>query len=280
MSKSVIEAMSERKSVRSYDDAVLPQEELAKLQRYIDGLSNPFGVPVELRILDGAEYGLSSPVLIGDHTYIAGKTPQTEDAELAYGYEFEKLVIFAESLGISTVWLAATLDRPAFEKALQVEPGEVMPAMTPIGHAAKRRSLREIAMRKAMSSDSRRPFGELFFDGSFTKPLIEGKGSPITLALEMVRLAPSAGNNQPWRVVIEKDANSNSVTAHFFEHHDEKLEKSPLGDIQLVDMGIALAHFEMACEELGLNVTFKKESISIQAPERIEYIISAILSAK
>jgi len=78
---------------------------------------------------------------------------------------------------------------------------EVMPAVTPIGYAADKRSIRESMMRKGMKSDSRLPFEELFFHGSFQNPLNESDAGIWQLPLEMVRLAPSATNKQPWRVV-------------------------------------------------------------------------------
>lgn len=39
------------------------------------------------------------------------------------------------------MWLAATIDRRAFERALGVGADEVMPAVSPIGYAAERRSV-------------------------------------------------------------------------------------------------------------------------------------------
>lgn len=58
-------------------------------------------------------------------------------------------------------------------------------------------------MRKAVKADERLPFEELFFDGSMDKPLNADKAGDIEVPLEMVRLAPSAVNKQPWRVIVE-----------------------------------------------------------------------------
>lgn len=68
---------------------------------------------------------------MGADTYIAAKYRRQEDAELGFGYSFKRLVLYATSLGLGTVWLAATIDRKAFERALEVAPDEVMPAVTP-----------------------------------------------------------------------------------------------------------------------------------------------------
>lgn len=70
-------------------------------------------MPITFRILDREKYGLSSPVILGAETYIGAKCKRQEHAELAFGYSFEKLVLFATTLGLGTACLAATLDRPA-----------------------------------------------------------------------------------------------------------------------------------------------------------------------
>ena len=63
-----------RKSVRSYDGKGLTAEERSKIEEYAKNIRTPFGIDAEYRILDGQEYGLTSPVLTGVDTYIAGKT--------------------------------------------------------------------------------------------------------------------------------------------------------------------------------------------------------------
>ena len=62
-------------------------------------------------------------------------------------------------------------------------------------------------------------------------------------ALEMMRWAPSAGNKQPWRAVVADSR------VHFFE--EKSIKDSALGDIQKVDLGIALAHFDLTMQEEG-----------------------------
>ncbi len=84
---------------------------------------------------------------------------------------------------------------------MDVAADEVMPAVTPIGYAAEKKSRRETLMRKKMKSDERVPFDELFFAGDFDHPLAEANAGALAAPLQMVRWAPSATNKQPWRVV-------------------------------------------------------------------------------
>lgn len=59
---------------------------------------------------------------------------------------------------------------------MEVGEDEVMPAVSPIGHAAPKRSVRESAMRRALRSDGRMAFGELFFENDFSSPLPMNEG--------------------------------------------------------------------------------------------------------
>lgn len=205
------EIIRNRKSVRTYKEQAIPEKTLNQVRDYLKHDIGLFDVPITFSILNARENGVSSPVILGADTYVAGKYKKQKNAELSFGYAFEKFILYATSLGLGTVWLAATIDRKAFEKAIQLKKDEVMPAVTPLGYAAEKRSIRESMMRKGMKSDSRVPFGELFFRDNFQNPLNESDAGIWQLPLEMVRLAPSATNKQPWRAVAEKDR------VHFYE---------------------------------------------------------------
>ena len=220
--------------------------------------------------MNARENGVSSPVIIGADTYIAGKYKKQKNAELSFGYAFEKFILYAASLGLGTVWLAATIDRKAFERAIQLKEDEVMPAVTPLGYAAEKRSIRESMMRRGMKSDSRVPFGDLFFRDNFQNPLNESDAGIWQLPLEMVRLAPSATNKQPWRAVAEKDR------VYFYEKKTPGYDRETTGDIQKVDLGIALCHFEIGAEERGIKGHFIQEDPDIRTPEDTEYIATYV----
>ena len=101
-----------RKSVRTFTDQPIAPETIAELERFIASDANPFGVSITFRILDREKYGLSSPVILGAETHIGAKCKRQEHAELAFGYSFEKLVLFATTLGLGTAWLAGALAAP------------------------------------------------------------------------------------------------------------------------------------------------------------------------
>ena len=262
----VKKAIQDRRSVRTFDGRKLSAADLSSLRQYADQLDDPFGIPLEFRFLNAKEHGLSSPVIVGTDLYAAMKLKKGLLYEAAAGYAFEKFCLYAVSLGLGTVMLAGTLNRSAFEKAMEVGASEVMPVVTPLGYPAEKMSLRESLMRKGVKADKRLPFGELFFDGSFTKPLTEARAGHFLEALRMVQKAPSAVNKQPWRLIV------NGSTVHFYEQK-EKAAESGL-DIQKVDIGIAMAHLALTLEADGLNGRFLIQDPGIDLPEKTYYIAS------
>lgn len=162
------ETIKNRKSVRTYEEQQIPEQTMRQIREFLNQDDNPFGVPITFSILDADKDGVSSPVILGAHAYVAGKYKKQKNAEIAFGYSFEKFILYATSLGLGTVWLAATIDRKAFEKAVNLGEDEVMPAVTPLGYAAQKRSLRENLMRKGMKSDQRLPYETLFLRATFS----------------------------------------------------------------------------------------------------------------
>ena len=261
-----LETIRKRRSVRTFDGNALSAEAAEKVLAFAGKVENPFNVPIVWKILDAKKYGLQSPVIVGTDTYIAGKMQRVPHAEEAFGYAFEKVVLFAETLGLGTTWIAGTMNRDAFERAMELGEGEVMPCVSPLGVPSKKMSLREAMMRKGVKADWRLDFGELFFDGSFEKPLTEERAGKLADVLEAVRRAPSAVNKQPWRVVISGEK------AHFYEKQSKGFVSESGWDLQKIDLGIALSHFELAAEECGLEVSLEISDPSLPSAADVKYI--------
>ena len=214
--KRYSELIRARRSVRTFDGKGISDDIMEQLRVFAANCPNPYDIPMEFRFLNAKEHGLKSPVIAGTDEYVAVKLKRVPGFEEALGYSLEKFVLDAWSVGIGTTWIGGTMDRPAFERAMELADDEIMPCVSPIGHAARRMSLKEIAMRKGVGADRRKPFEELFFAGGFDQPLTEAKagqlaegkaGQPtgvksgqLLLPLQMVRLAPSAVNKQPQRL--------------------------------------------------------------------------------
>ena len=254
-----------RRSVRTFDGRTLTDGDRAALIAYSESIRNPYDIPVAFVFLDAEEHGLSSPVIAGEKLYVAGKVAKRAHAEEAFGFSFEKLVLYAGSLGIVTTWIGGTMNRAQFEKAAGLKAGEMMPCVSPLGYPAKKMSVRETLMRKGVKAGERREAAELFFDGDFSAPLKEEDGT-ILAALEMVRLAPSAVNRQPWRVVRIGSA------YHFYLKHAKGYVSEATGDLQKVDLGIALCHFMS-----GTEGKLRLEDPGLRTEGDVEYIATVAL---
>ena len=264
------EVILHRRSVRTFDGNPVRPEDLKCLLDFANSVENPYSLPISWRALDAREHGLSSPVIVGADTYIAGKLRRAPHAEEAFGYAFERVVLRAEELGMGTTWIAGTMNRPAFERAMELQPDEVMPCVSPLGYPAKKMSARETLMRIGVKADSRLDFGELFYGGDFSSPLTPQTAGEFREALELVRRAPSAVNKQPWRAVLI------GRTAHFYEKQSKGYVDSRGWDLQKVDVGIALCHFAMALEAAGVRARFETADPGLAAPGDTRYIASFV----
>ena len=262
---SIMDSIRSRKSVRSFDGQSLRPDDLAKLRAFMENIENPYGQKVNFLLLDAGQEKLSCPVITGTELYVGGKLKPAPHCNEAFGYSFECLVLYARSLGIGTTCIGGTIDRAAFELAMGLEGDELMPCVSPLGYPAEKMSLREALMRKSIRADERRPFEELFFAEDFDIPLTKAAAGPLAAPLEAVRLAPSAVNKQPWRIVLTEQA------AHFYLQRARGLGGS-LIDMQKIDLGIALCHFSLTARELGMKLQFSLTDPGLEAGPGMEYI--------
>jgi len=274
MKFSAEDTIRNRISVRTYDKKEIDAEMRNQILEFADSLQNPLGPKIKFRLLDkntsekGEKLGTYG-VIKGAKLYIGATVPEHENALEALGYDFEKLVLYLKSLGLGTCWLGGTFNRGAFAEAMQVEEGHIFPIVSPVGYPAAKMSLTEKIMRKGAKADQRLPWSELFYKDKFGTALTEEDAGEYAKAFEMVRLAPSAVNRQPWRVVM-KDGEF-----HFYQANVKpEGEKDPV-DMHRIDVGIAVCHFHMMVQELGIDGTFvKSEPADIDTPENADYIVT------
>ncbi len=263
---NIIHAIKSRRSVRTFDGKQLTSEHRKDIEGFIDDIPNPFGIPVKIKLLDAKQNGLSSPVLAGETLYAAGIVEKKPYADVALGYSFEKFMLDACSLGLGTVWIGGTMKRELFEKAAELKDGEMMPCITPLGYPANKMSVKETLMRKGVGADSRLNPDKLFFNGEWGEVLTPG--DDIADVLDLVRWAPSAVNKQPWRVVY-KDGRY-----HFYEKRSNGYVSDSTGDLQKIDIGIALYHFVAGLSEKGRQAEVIVGDPGIKIPADAEYIAS------
>ena len=134
-----------------------------------------------------------------------------------FGYAMETAILKATDIGLGTCWLGATFHKSNFTRRARVSEKELIPAVAAIGYPTSQRGTFDKIVRFGAGSKKRKKPEELFFDGSFGVPLKEEAAGEYFRPLQMVRLAPSASNRQPWRIVKEKDKphRSRALCGHF-----------------------------------------------------------------
>jgi nitroreductase len=276
--ESMIEAINRRVSVRSYADLSIEQSKKQELMNLIESTNEgPFGNKVRFTLIDFSEMERNEIGSLGTYGFISGAKlfivsaiKDGAGAMVDLGYSFEKLMLAATNLGLGTCWLGGTFKRANFAKRVNVSGDEIVAAISPIGYARDRRTVREMAMRRLANSDRRKPWEELFFDGDFNTPLSKDSAGGYAVPLECVRLGPSASNNQPWRVVYQKQQGA----FHFYLKRTWGYDKfNGMIDLQRVDIGIAMCHFELGAGETGLSGTWEVGKPDL-AMGNAEYIVS------
>ena len=265
---SMIQAINNRVSVRSYKDRPIEQE---KKQKIVDLLQSPnegpFGHRVKFSLIDFSEIDKSEVRSLGTYGFISGAqlfiVSAIKDglgeigdgrAFVDLGYCFEKVILTATNLGLGTCWLGGTFKRANFAKRINASEDEMVPAISPIGYARDKRTVREMTVRRFANSDHRKPWEDLFFDGNLNAPLSKESAGDYAVSIECVRLGPSASNNQPWRVVYQRQQGA----FYFYLKRTPGYNKfNGKMDLQLVDMGIAMCHFEVSAREKGLGGTWE-----------------------
>lgn len=257
----IIEAIKERRSVRSYDGLALKPDQREALMSYAREIYNPFGGHFTIRLKEFDLRGGFRPstygMIRGASDFFMLGIDDDETSALAAGFCFEHVVLRAWQLGLGTCWIAATFKGTDFTTGEPWPEGERLRIVCPVGTPA-RKSIMERIARFAVGSRNRKPYGELFFTDGFNTPL--PADNRFARALEMLRLAPSSTNSQPWRASVE------AHTVHFFY-----VAKSALS---VLDCGIGLCHFSEAERYYGQCGRFYKTTVPPASRSGWRYLIS------
>ncbi len=222
-------AIERRHSCRSFTGAPLPEDVMLELKERIDTCP-------DLRLISGSNGRVGSyGVVSGSTAAVALIGDATSPDIMTTARDAEEIVLWLTSRGIGSCWLGGTFHVSG------VHAEKVVSAVIVLGIPADNVRWVDSMFRKFCNCRSRLPFEQLFTvtDGS--------EFGDLRLPLEMMRLAPSARNKQPWRVVVDKG------TAHFF--------CVSANTYSYTDMGIALCHFSLTTPSQGSFITNPSASV-------------------
>jgi nitroreductase len=213
---SEIDAIKERHSVRNYTPERIQAEKIVKLNEKIRELNEAGNIHLQLIEDAGNTYnklfnrvaGLGSAPSV-----IACVGPDDETLEQRIGYYGERLVLFAQTLGLNTCW-AGTFNKKNI--GADIRAGERIVISIAIGYGdGKGKPHKSKTMEQVIDAKGDRPYW-------FNK------------GVEMALLAPTAINQQKYLIRLNEDE-----TVDFVDKG---------GVFSQVDLGIVKCHFEIGSE--------------------------------
>ncbi|MCR4996338.1 MAG: nitroreductase [Butyrivibrio sp.] len=208
-----IEAIKARHSVRSYKPDMIEPEKVIQLRAKITELNDESGLDLQFIEDVGATYNKFMTRIAGlgsAPSVIACVGKDTEDLDEKVGYYGEKLVLFAQTIGLNTCW-TGTFNRKNI--AAKVAPDERLVIAIAIGYGKD-----QGRTRKSKTADQ-------VIEANGDRPEWFDKG------VEMALLAPTAINQQKFVIKLTDD---------------EKVEFIDKGGVlSKVDIGIVKCHFEI-----------------------------------
>lgn len=258
---NIVEAMKERRSVRSFDGRGLTDVQRCQLMEAIDQSVDLFGGNLSIRLkqfdLKGGYKPSTYGTIRGAEDYFLMGIADDENSALGAGFRFEQVVLKAWQMGLGTCWIAATFKGSAFDSGQSWPDGQQLRIVCPVGVADKP-TVRERLTRTLVRSTSRKSFDSLFFTADGVSPL--GRDNRYGEALEMLRLAPSSTNSQPWRAIVDGDR------VHFYYVAKSKAS--------VLDCGIGICHFYETEKFYGRAGSFQKMDEAPAGRSDWHYLIS------
>ncbi len=209
-----VEAIRARHSVRSYLEKPIEPEKVTQLCALIEACNRESGLHLQLltdagktfQSLFGRASGLAKAP-----SAIACIGPDTADLDERVGYYGEKIVLFAQQIGLNTCWVGMV---KAKSVPAQISEGERLSLAIAIGYGANQGSPRKSKTFEQVTVT----------EGDVPQWFREG--------VELALLAPTAMNQQKFTFRLDADG---TVTL---------LDKK--GPFSKVDLGIVRYHFEVA----------------------------------
>ena len=282
---SIPDLIRQRYSVRRYQKTPIAPAARIELAARLDAIrSGPHGTPARFKLAAAAAgdshalRGLGTYGLIRNPAgFIIGAIKASEHALEDFGYLMEQAILEATELGLGTCWLGGNFTQSSFARRIDKAAGEIVPAVSSVGYADPTSRSRDL-LRQTARSDTRLSWESLFFDGRFGNPLSPAGAGDYREPLAMLRLAPSASNKQPWRIVRD------GPRWHFYCQRTPRYGKGTLifsllnlADLQRLDVGIAMCHFELTARQQGLEGGWSCADPGLPAPDKNTLYITSWL---
>lgn len=230
------EAIIARRSIRSYQMEELEPELIDELVDFLSDLNVPddtidwnFDIlPLDdmCRVINGI------PRLQAPH-YLVIRSEKIKNCLQNAGYIGEMAVLWLTVHGIASCWQSTLEVEKDFE--------DVLPFITAVAFGRSDESFRcsaeEISKKKKLSAIA---YGDM--------------KSPRKEIMELVWMAPSCMNMEPVRYLVD------THRIHIYRKNNRILKFNQFNYYQCLDVGVAMAHLEIAAKKYGYRVAFERLS--------------------
>lgn len=227
-----VETIRERHSVREYDGMPLSRAEFDALIAVVEECACESGLNIQL-VGDNPEvfnviarFGL----IRGCHTHVAFVVDDAKAGDVAadeaIGYWGQKIVLAAQDMGLNTCWCALCSRKKSHAV---VAPGKKIRLIIAVGHGKTQGFSRKTKSVEALSS-------------------VECAKAPawFAAAMEAAQLAPTAMNNQNFKITLLSDGKTVRIDA-------------PQSGLNVIDEGIVRCNFEIAANEAGADWRWERD---------------------
>ena len=293
--QSITNLIEKRYSCRTYAGTPIAAETRRDLETFLAGNNvGPFGSTVRLALIAATEEDRQALKGLGTYGFvknpmgfIVGVMDTAPERNLEdFGWILEKILLYATALGLGTVWGGGTFPTRRVAPRLPGRAPESGPAVIATGYAADGTRTMDLVIRRGASANQRLPWQQLFFEapsggqnhGAFDQPLSEEGAGRYAEVLELVRRAPSASNKQPWRIV--RDHERWHLYLQRTRGYAPRNALLGVADMQRIDIGIAMCHWELMANELGLGGRWEVAEPSFRRPDDLtSYVVSWVPGA-
>ena len=177
------------------------------------------------------------------------------------GFAMEEVVLKLTTLGLATCWLECNIKREDILEFVQLKDSDEEKNDTIVESEEKNEESKNVNLEQPYSIIA---FGypdedeKLFrtnkdVDRKRISHVCRKLDKNLEKIVEALRWAPSVKNSQPWILY------NNSNMVHLYEEKQKKNIKD-----NKISMGIALRHFDIACNKFGLEVDYSKIDVKME----------------
>lgn len=238
----IIEAIEKRVSCRAFTNQPVEQEKFDALAKEAARINEETGLHFQLYgpRENGTAIDMSDNMFATNppcYAALVAKKDPIEEEKL--GYYGEQLVLLAETMGLSTCWVAGTFNRETTR--VDLAEGEVLHDVVPIGYAPAKMPFKQRTIRAGIRRRSKA------LEDLYRGPVPLDKAPDwIRAGIDAVWKGPSAINEQP--VVFVQDDINGPVRA--------ELIRVKTG-MEYTDLGIAKYHFAIVANACGVDGTWE-----------------------